>query len=60
MARPVMNWSPISSMPISDTTTVEPAKMTARPAVSIASSIACAGAEPRCTPSRYRVTMNKA
>ena len=45
--RPDTNCRPMSSMPNSDTTTVRPAKTTARPAVSIAPTAASSNDLPR-------------
>ena len=52
IASPVMNDSPISSIPSSEIITVRPAKITARPAVSIAVRVACSGVLPASRPSR--------
>ena len=60
MPRPAMNSRPISSMPSRETTTVTPAKTTARPAVSIAPRVACSGVAPARVSSRYRVMMKSA
>ena len=57
---PVTQPIPMISSPRSDTTTVTPAKSTARPAVSIAATVASRGERPAWRPSRYRVTMNSA
>ena len=46
MPRPDTKLNPMSNMPISDTTTVMPAKTTARPAVSIAPTVASSGEKP--------------
>ena len=51
-AMPFTNGSPIKSSPSSENMTVVPAKMTARPAVSIASTVAASGSSPRCRLSR--------
>ncbi len=45
-ARPWMNATPITSMPRKETTTVTPAKATARPAVSMAIDVASSGGWP--------------
>ena len=45
-ARPWMKLMPITTMPRNDTTTVTPAKATARPAVSIAMDVASSGVWP--------------
>ena len=47
-------------MPRIDTMTVQPAKVTARPAVVIASTTAASGERSRPSASRYRVTMKRA
>jgi hypothetical protein len=60
MARPWMNAIPISNMPRKETTTVTPAKATARPAVSMAMATASSVVCPWWRFSRYRVTMNSA
>ena len=60
MPRPDTNESPMSSIPSSETTTVRPAKITERPAVSIARIVARSGVRPPRSPSRYRVTMKSA
>ncbi len=60
MPRPDTNCNPMSSMPSSDTTTVRPANTTARPAVSIALTVASWNDCPARRFSRYRVTMNRA
>ena len=51
-ARPAMNGSPISSNPRSETTTVNPAKITARPAVSKAARADASTAPSSARPSR--------
>ena len=51
-AMPLMNDSPINSMPSSEMITARPAKITARPAVSIATRVACSGVRPASRPSR--------
>ncbi len=55
-----MNGRPSSSMPSSEMTTVEPAKSTARPAVASEVMTASRGLAPRCSASRWRVTMKSA
>lgn len=57
---PATNSRPISRSPSSDTTTVMPAKTTARPAVSMAAMVATSGSWSRWRYSRNRVTMNSA
>ena len=52
MPNPPTHPIPMSSRPSSDTTTVTPAKMTARPAVSIAVIVASRGERPAWSPSR--------
>jgi hypothetical protein len=59
-ARPVTKLMPITSIPSSEMTTVVPAKVTARPAVSMATSVARATSMPVWRFSRNRVTMNRA
>ena len=59
-ARPWMNLRPITHMPSTLITTVMPAKKTARPAVSMASTVASSSGKPRFSPSRYLVMMNNA
>ena len=51
-ASPVMNGSPMSNIPSSETTTVTPAKITARPAVSKATKAARSTALSSARPSR--------
>ncbi len=58
--RPLMNESPIASMPSNAMITVSPAKSTARPDVSIAVITASSGPRPAWSPWRYRVTTNSA
>ena len=60
MPMPETHPIPMRRSPRSDTTTVTPAKITARPAVSIAAMVAARGERPAWSPSRYRVTMNNA
>ena len=60
MPSPATNFSPINNMPSSDSTTVMPANTTARPAVSIAPTVACSGVAPARVSSRYLVMMNRA
>ena len=49
---PATSGMPMSNMPSSEITTVIPAKITARPAVSIAASVAARGGIPARVPSR--------
>ena len=58
--KPLTNAKPMERSPSSATTTVTPAKMTARPDVSIASTIDSSTDIPSWSASRYRVTINKA
>ncbi len=51
-ARPLMNETPISSMPSSEMMTIVPAKLTDRPAVSMAVTVASSGSSPAWMPSR--------
>ena len=60
MASPEMKVSCMTSMPISEMTTVVPAKSTARPAVFIAMSVEASMVWPLWRFSRNRVTMNRA
>ena len=60
MARPETKLSCMISMPMREMTTVVPAKSTARPAVSMAMSVAVSMLWPLCRFSRNRVTMNSA
>jgi hypothetical protein len=60
MARPFTKLSPMISMPSSEMTTVVPAKVTARPAVSMANDVANSLLWPLFRFSRNRVTMNSA
>jgi hypothetical protein len=60
MASPFTKLMPMMSMPRREMTTVVPAKVTARPAVSMASVVANSPPWPSCRFSRYRVTMNSA
>ena len=60
IARPEMNEMPMTSIPRNEMTTVRPAKVTARPAVSMAMAVASSGVCPWWRFSRYRVTMNSA
>ena len=46
IARPEMNEMPITIMPRNEMTTVRPAKVTARPAVSMAMAVASSGVWP--------------
>ena len=59
-ASPVTKLMPMMIMPSSEMTTVVPANSTARPAVSMASTVASRTSIPLCRFSRYRVTMNSA
>ncbi len=52
VARPLMNDRPMMNMPSSEITTVTPANMTARPAVSSATTVDCSGSRPAFRPSR--------
>ena len=52
IAKPFMNDTPMINMPNSEMTTVVPAKITARPAVLIASAVASAQVLPRRRDSR--------
>ncbi len=52
MPSPLMNDSPIASMPSNAMITVSPAKSTARPDVSIAVTTASSGSRPACRPWR--------
>ncbi len=52
VARPLMNDRPMMNMPSSEITTVKPAKTTARPAVSSATTVDCSGSSPAFRPSR--------
>ena len=60
IARPRANASPITNKPRSEMITVMPAKITARPDVSTASTTASSTVRPSASPSRYRVTINNA
>jgi hypothetical protein len=60
IASPVMKLICMMSMPSSEMTTVVPAKDTARPAVSMATTVDCSVPMPLCRFSRNRVTMNRA
>ena len=60
VARPRTNDNPITYKPSSEMMTVTPAKRTARPLVSTASTTAFSTDIPACRPSRYRVTMKSA
>ena len=60
IARPETNEIPMTIMPRKEMTTVRPANVTARPAVSIAIDVASSGVWPWWRFSRYRVTMNSA
>jgi hypothetical protein len=51
-ARPRIMSSPMVNMPITAMITVQPANRTARPAVSIARTVARSGSRPACKPSR--------
>ena len=51
-ASPLMNGRPMKSMPSSEITTVSPAKITARPAVSMARKIEGSTAPSSASPSR--------
>ena len=60
VASPRTNDKPMMYKPSSEIMTVTPAKRTARPLVSTASTTASSTDIPACRPSRYRVTMNSA
>ena len=60
IANPLTNDKPIARRPSSAMITVEPAKSTARPDVSIASTTDSSMESPLWSPSRNRVTINKA
>jgi len=60
IARPRANARPMRKSPRSEMITVMPAKMTARPEVSTASTTASSTLRPFSRPSRYRVTINNA
>ena len=60
VARPRTNDKPMTYKPRSEIMTVTPAKRTALPLVSTASTTASSTDIPACKPSRYRVTMNNA
>ena len=59
-AIPLRKLMPSANMPSRAMITVHPAKTTARPAVSIAATIALSTSAPARTFSRKRVTMNSA
>jgi hypothetical protein len=59
-ARPRSNAIPSVNIPSSAMITVQPANRTARPAVSIAPTVAASTPSPACRFSRKRVTMNSA
>ena len=59
MATPCMKLRPSSSRPSRAITTVVAAKVTVRPAVSIAFSIASSRLRPALTSARKRVTTNR-
>ena len=60
MPRPLMKPIPMSNMPRSEITTVVPANTTERPAVSMATTTDSRTVWPRCSCSRWRVTINSA
>jgi hypothetical protein len=57
-AAPRMNDSPIANKPSMLTTTVLPATMTERPAVSRVATVAASGSRPAARHSRNRVTIS--
>ena len=59
-AMPCTKLRPIRNRPIREMITVSPANNTARPLVSIDSTMASSTLSPSFKPSRYRVTMNRA
>ena len=59
-ARPCTNVTPMTSMPSSEMTTVNPAKSTERPAVSMAIWTDSRTVWPAWSCSRYRVTISSA
>ena len=60
MANPRIMSMPMKNMPRKESTTVVPAKSTARPAVLVATTTASRGRRPPASPSRYLVTMKSA
>ena len=59
-AAPRMNERPIAKRPSMLMTTVVPATMTERPAVSSVATVAASGSSPAARHSRNRVTMSSA
>ena len=60
IAKPRAKANPITNRPSNEMITVMPAKITARPEVSTASTTASSTLKPSARHSRYRVTMNNA